>query len=136
MNMDSLEIRPANDGGFAVLTTGGMGMIGQFLFAGELSACLDYIRSRYAPEHVSADEKWPTQLAHDVYGLSVRTLNCLIGRNIRTVDDLTKWTAGDLLSIENFGRKSLNELIDVVLRPQGLRLASSAEAPETVSGIQ
>ncbi len=43
-------------------------------------------------------------------GLTVRTTNCLEERGIFTVRDLLNCTADDLLSISNFGEKTLEEV--------------------------
>lgn len=43
-------------------------------------------------------------------GLSVRTTNCLEERGIFTVQDLLQSTREDLLSISNFGEKTLEEV--------------------------
>jgi DNA-directed RNA polymerase subunit alpha len=43
-------------------------------------------------------------------GLSVRTTNCLEERGIFTVNDLLHCTPTDLLSISNFGEKTLEEV--------------------------
>jgi DNA-directed RNA polymerase subunit alpha len=43
-------------------------------------------------------------------GLSVRTTNCLEERGIFTVNDLLNCTREDLLSISNFGEKTLEEV--------------------------
>ena len=43
-------------------------------------------------------------------GLSVRTTNCLEERGIFTVADLLNCTREDLLSISNFGEKTLDEV--------------------------
>ena len=43
-------------------------------------------------------------------GLSVRTTNCLEERGIFTVGDLLNCTREDLLSISNFGEKTLEEV--------------------------
>ena len=43
-------------------------------------------------------------------GLSVRTTNCLEERGIFTVSDLLNCTREDLLSISNFGEKTLDEV--------------------------
>jgi DNA-directed RNA polymerase subunit alpha len=43
-------------------------------------------------------------------GLSVRTTNCLEERGIFTVEDLLNCTPDDLLSISNFGEKTLEEV--------------------------
>ena len=43
-------------------------------------------------------------------GLNVRTTNCLEERGIFTVRDLLQCTRADLLSISNFGEKTLEEV--------------------------
>jgi DNA-directed RNA polymerase subunit alpha len=43
-------------------------------------------------------------------GLTVRTTNCLEERGIFTVRDLLNCTRKDLLSISNFGEKTLEEV--------------------------
>jgi len=43
-------------------------------------------------------------------GLSVRTTNCLEDRGIFSVNDLLNCTPKDLLSISNFGEKTLEEV--------------------------
>ena len=43
-------------------------------------------------------------------GLTVRTTNCLEERGIFTVRDLLQCTREDLLSISNFGEKTLDEV--------------------------
>jgi len=43
-------------------------------------------------------------------GLSVRTTNCLEEKGIFTVQDLLNCTREDLLSISNFGEKTLDEV--------------------------
>jgi DNA-directed RNA polymerase alpha subunit len=57
-------------------------------------------------------------------GLTVRSLNCLIAEDIRTIDVLVGKTTNELLKVPNFGRKSLHELIDV-LRAHGLSLGGA-----------
>ncbi len=43
-------------------------------------------------------------------GLAVRTTNCLEEKGVFTVDDLLHCTREDLLSISNFGEKTLDEV--------------------------
>jgi len=43
-------------------------------------------------------------------GLTVRTTNCLEEKGIFTVRDLLNCTRADLLSISNFGEKTLDEV--------------------------
>jgi DNA-directed RNA polymerase subunit alpha len=46
--------------------------------------------------------------------LSVRSANCLKNANIRTLADLVQRTEREMLSTKNFGRKSLDEIKDVL----------------------
>lgn len=46
--------------------------------------------------------------------LSVRSYNCLKNADIRTIRDLIKKTERDMLSTKNFGKKSLNEIKDLL----------------------
>jgi DNA-directed RNA polymerase subunit alpha len=64
--------------------------------------------------------------------LSVRSYNCLKNANIRTIRELVQKTETDMLKTKNFGRKSLNEIKEI-LQTMGLSLgmkldqASAAE---------
>lgn len=49
-------------------------------------------------------------------GLAVRTTNCLEEKGIFTVDDLLHCTREDLLSISNFGEKTLEEVYSALER--------------------
>lgn len=57
----------------------------------------------------------------DELELSVRSANCLQSANIRTIADLVQRTEQDMLKTKNFGRKSLNEIKDI-LAEMGLHL--------------
>jgi DNA-directed RNA polymerase subunit alpha len=46
--------------------------------------------------------------------LSVRALNCLKAADVETLGDLVSYEKNDLLKFRNFGKKSLNELEDLV----------------------
>lgn len=46
--------------------------------------------------------------------LSVRSYNCLKNANIRTLRELVQKSEGDMLKTKNFGRKSLNEIKDIL----------------------
>ena len=46
--------------------------------------------------------------------LSARTLNCLKRAGINRVGEVVAMPEPDLLKIRNFGRKSLNELFDIL----------------------
>ncbi|MCA9104100.1 MAG: hypothetical protein KDA83_01660 [Planctomycetales bacterium] len=47
-------------------------------------------------------------------GLTVRTTNCLEEKGIFTVRDLLNTTRADLLSISNFGEKTLEEVFSAL----------------------
>ena len=49
-------------------------------------------------------------------GLAVRTTNCLEERGVFTVNDLLHCTSDDLLSISNFGEKTLEEVYKALER--------------------
>lgn len=46
--------------------------------------------------------------------LSVRALNCLKAANVETIGDLVQYNKNELLKFRNFGKKSLNELDDLL----------------------
>jgi DNA-directed RNA polymerase subunit alpha len=46
--------------------------------------------------------------------LSVRSANCLKNANIKTIADLVQRTEGEMLKTKNFGRKSLNEIKEIL----------------------
>ena len=50
----------------------------------------------------------------DTLDFSARTLNCLVKANIETLGDLIKLTEDDLLNLENFGKRSLYEVRDIL----------------------
>jgi len=68
----------------------------------------------------------------DELELSVRSANCLKNAGIRTIRDLVHRTEKDMLETKNFGRKSLNEIKDI-LRPMGLSLGMEIEPVEVKS---
>jgi len=53
--------------------------------------------------------------------LSVRSANCLKNANIKTIGDLVQRTESEMLKTKNFGRKSLNEIREL-LNELGLEL--------------
>jgi len=59
--------------------------------------------------------------------LSVRSYNCLKNANIRTIRELVQKTEADMLKTKNFGRKSLNEIKEI-LHTMGLSLGMRLEA--------
>jgi DNA-directed RNA polymerase subunit alpha len=83
-------------------------------------------------EEESAAEEAPAEAATDRFQeylnrsveeleLSVRSYNCLKNANIQTIGDLVVRTEADMLKTKNFGRKSLNEIREI-LSSMGLSL--------------
>ena len=60
--------------------------------------------------------------------LSVRSYNCLKNANIRTIRELVQKTEGEMLKTKNFGRKSLNEIKEI-LHSMGLGLGMRIDQP-------
>jgi DNA-directed RNA polymerase alpha subunit len=50
----------------------------------------------------------------DTLEISVRAYNCFVSLNIKTIRDLIQHTESDLLRVPNFGRKSLNEVKNIL----------------------
>ena len=63
--------------------------------------------------------------------LSVRSYNCLKNANIRTIRELVGKTEAEMLKTKNFGRKSLNEIKEILTSmglSLGMRLDQAAQA--------
>jgi DNA-directed RNA polymerase subunit alpha len=58
--------------------------------------------------------------------LSVRAANCLKNANIKTIADLVQKSEGEMLRTKNFGKKSLNEIKEI-LSEMGLSLGTKIE---------
>jgi DNA-directed RNA polymerase subunit alpha len=63
----------------------------------------------------------------DELELSVRAHNCLKNANIKTIADLVQRSEHDMLRTKNFGRKSLNEIKEI-LSSMGLHLGMRVDA--------
>ena len=72
----------------------------------------------------------------DELELSVRSANCLKNDNIVYIGDLVQKSEGDMLRTPNFGRKSLNEIKEV-LTNMGLHLGMQVEGwpPENIEEL-
>jgi len=68
-----------------------------------------------------SSSKPPLDLRVEELNLSVRALNCLKRAAVETLSDLVLRKESELMSIRNFGRKSMNEVIDK-LKEMGLGL--------------
>ena len=64
--------------------------------------------------------------------LSVRSYNCLKNANIRTIRELVQRSEGEMLKTKNFGRKSLNEIKEI-LQTMGLGLGIKIDQSATAS---
>ena len=63
----------------------------------------------------------------DEMELSVRSYNCLKNANIRTIGELVQKTEAEMLKTKNFGRKSLNEIKEI-LGGMGLSLGMKLDS--------
>ena len=61
--------------------------------------------------------------------LSVRSYNCLKNANIRTIRELVQKTEPEMLRTKNFGRKSLNEIKEILQR-MGFGLGMRFDQPQ------
>ena len=64
--------------------------------------------------------------------LSVRAANCLKNANIKTIADLVQKTEMEMLKTKNFGKKSLNEIKEI-LTEMGLGLGTKIESVATAA---
>ena len=64
--------------------------------------------------------------------LSVRSYNCLKNANIRTIRELVQKTEAEMLKTKNFGRKSLNEIKEI-LHTMGLSLGMRVDQPASAA---
>lgn len=62
-------------------------------------------------EGARESSRWLDTLIEDV-DFSVRTFNCLKKESINTLGDLVRHTEAELLAIRNFGKRSLDEVIE------------------------
>lgn len=69
----------------------------------------------------------------DDLDLSVRSVNSLKNSNIRTLGDLVRQTETQILAVKNFGKKSLNEIAELLER-EGLNFGMKFE--ETHDGVR
>ncbi|UCG14781.1 MAG: DNA-directed RNA polymerase subunit alpha [Deltaproteobacteria bacterium] len=81
-----------------------------------------------AKEEVAEEPKLNDNLFRSVdeLELSVRSANCLKNANIRLIGELVQKTEAEMLKTKNFGRKSLNEIKEI-LTEMGLSLGMKLE---------
>jgi DNA-directed RNA polymerase subunit alpha len=90
----------------------------------------------------SGAEETPYEVNKNLYRsvneleLSVRAANCLKNANIKTIADLVQKTETEMLKTKNFGKKSLNEIKEI-LTEMGLSLGMKVEAlPSGDGGVK
>ena len=66
------------------------------------------------------------KMSVDELELSVRSYNCLMAANIKTIGDLVRRDEQEMLKFRNFGRKSLQELTQI-LEEKGLRFGMDVD---------
>ncbi len=94
----------------------------------------DEVEEEEEPREVEEKEKVNENLFKSVeeLELSVRSANCLKNAGIRFIGELVQKTEAEMLKTKNFGRKSLNEIKEI-LSEMGLGLGMKLDfpAPET-----
>jgi DNA-directed RNA polymerase subunit alpha len=68
----------------------------------------------------------------DELELSVRSANCLKNSNIRHIFELVEKTESEMLKTKNFGRKSLNEIKEIL---QGMNLSLGMKLDPAVTEV-
>jgi DNA-directed RNA polymerase subunit alpha len=86
-----------------------------------------FINFEEEPEPVDKEEEREERLNENLFRpvseleLSVRSANCLKNANITLIGELVQKTEAEMLKTKNFGRKSLNEIKNI-LEQMGLHL--------------
>src|SRR5439155_1333105 len=88
------------------------------------------MRMKRGRGYVSADKNFDKSV--EELELSVRSYNCLKNANIRTIRELVQKSEGEMLKTKNFGRKSLNEIKEI-LHTMGLSLGMKIDQPTTAA---
>ena len=92
------------------------------------------------PEEPQAEQATPVANEHldksvEELELSVRSYNCLKNANIRTIRELVQKTEPEMLRTKNFGRKSLNEIKEILVG-MGLNLGMRLDQPAGAAPAQ
>ncbi len=95
------------------------------LIKDHMSIFINFEESHDLPQEALADYSDP-RMEHldrsvEELELSVRSHNCLKNANIQTIRELVSRSENEMLKTKNFGRKSLNEIKDILVR-MGLSL--------------
>jgi len=88
----------------------------------------DLIVEREEPKTEEPSKRWNDNLFRriDELELSVRSANCLENADIKYIGELVQKTEAEMLRTKNFGRKSLNEIKEI-LNEMGLSLGLKLE---------
>jgi DNA-directed RNA polymerase subunit alpha len=88
----------------------------------------DLIVEREEPKSEEPSKRWNDNLFRriDELELSVRSANCLENADIKYIGELVQRTEAEMLRTKNFGRKSLNEIKEI-LGDMGLSLGLKLE---------
>jgi DNA-directed RNA polymerase subunit alpha len=83
----------------------------------------------HSPDEATGEATFNENLLRSVdeLELSVRAHNCLKNANIKTIADLVQRSEHDMLRTKNFGRKSLNEIKEI-LESMGLHLGMRVDS--------
>jgi len=80
-----------------------------------------FVNFREEPEEVRGEESEQLEAVNENLNrsieeleLSVRSYNCLKNANIQTIGELVKKSEAEMLKTKNFGRKSLNEIREIL----------------------
>lgn len=105
----------------------------------QLAPLVSYYRtSRVETETTPLQPPIPEEIFNkpvEQLNMSVRTMNCLRRGGITTVGELTQRSERDLLTLRNFGQKSLNEIREK-LDEMSLSLKASEEEQEATNETQ
>jgi len=119
--------------------------LGAKLFKDHLSIFINFEEEAIeaAEERTPEDDRLAEYFSRSVdeLELSVRSYNCLKNAGIRTIGELVQRTEADMLKTKNFGRKSLNEIreilrsmsLDFGMRVDEKRLKRIVAAPPVAS---
>ncbi len=104
----------------------------------QLQTFISFEEVKDEPEEEEQQLKFDRNLLKkvDELELSVRSQNCLKNDNIVYIGDLVRKTEGEMLKTPNFGRKSLNEIKEV-LASMGLRFGMEVDSwpPENIEEL-
>lgn len=104
--------------------------LGSKILKDQLSVFLNFVEEPEPVEMAKEEEKAEFNpnlyRSVDELELSVRSANCLQNANIKYIYELVQKTEAEMLKTKNFGRKSLNEIKDI-LSEMGLSLGMKLE---------